>query len=155
MNGNLNFVQSVVELFSGDDDLISSRSRASMSRPLTRLRDMEAKAGKQWEEKIRVLETKQREMERMINELQTHKESGEEEKLILSPEQETQLENYQTTRVQVGKDLKEVRRNLRKDTDALEFWTKVVNIGAMPVLVAVSGLVLAVVKRKRNRRARK
>jgi len=50
----------------------------------------------------------------------------------------------------VNKDLKQVRSNLRKDTDALEFWTKVVNIGAMPVLVAVSGLVLAIVKRKRR-----
>ena len=150
MNGNLNFVQSVVELFSGDDDLITARSRASMSRPLSRLRDMEAAAGKQWEEKIRVLETQQRDMERMINELQTHKETGEEEKLILSPEQRAELENYQSTRVRVGKELKQVRRNLRKDTDALEFWTKVFNIGAMPVLVAVSGLVLAIVKRKRR-----
>jgi len=98
MNGNLNLVQSVVELFSGDDDLITARSRASMTRPFTRLKDMEARAGKQWEEKIRVLETKRREMERMINELQTHKESGEEEKLILSPEQQTELEDYQKTR---------------------------------------------------------
>jgi len=150
MNGNLNLVQSVVELFSGDDDLITARSRASMTRPFTRLKDMEARAGKQWEEKIRVLETKRREMERMINELQTHKESGEEEKLILSPEQQTELEDYQKTRAAVNKDLKQVRSNLRKDTDALEFWTKVVNIGAMPVLVAVSGLVLAIVKRKRR-----
>jgi ABC-type uncharacterized transport system involved in gliding motility auxiliary subunit len=155
LNGNLNFVQSVVELFSGDDDLISARSRASTSRPFTRLKDMEASAGKQWEQKIQVLETKQREMERMITELQTHKEGGEEEKLILSPEQQAELENYQQTRVQVGKDLKQVRSNLRQDTDALEFWTKVVNIGAVPVLVAVTGLVLAVLKYNRKRRAAK
>lgn len=154
MNGNLNFVQGVVEYFSGDDDLISSRSRASSSHPFTRLKNMQAQAGKQWEEKIRVLEGKQREMERMINELETHKDAGDQEKVILTPEQETELENYQATRVQVGRDLKEVRKNLRKDTDALEFWTKVVNISAMPAIVAVSGLVLAVVKRKRNRGAR-
>src|SRR5579884_2278651 len=43
-NGNLNFVQSLVELFSGDDDLISARSRASMNRPFTKLKDMESKA---------------------------------------------------------------------------------------------------------------
>jgi ABC-type uncharacterized transport system involved in gliding motility auxiliary subunit len=155
MNGNLNFLQSVVELFSGDDDLISSRSRASISRPFTRLQDMEATAGKQWEEKIRVLEAKQHEMERMISALQTHKEGGSEEKLILSPEQEQELENYQETRVQASKDLKEVRRNLRKDTDALEFWTKVVNIGAMPVVVACSGFALAIVKINRKRKAKK
>jgi ABC-type uncharacterized transport system involved in gliding motility auxiliary subunit len=153
MNGNLNFVQSVVELFSGDDNLISARSRASMSRPFTRVKDMESKAGKAWEEKIRVLESRQREMGRMISALQTHKEGGEEEKLILSPDQETELENYQTTQIQVGRELKEVRRNLRKDTDALQFWTKVVNIGAMPVVVTLFGVVLAMAKYRRKRRA--
>src|SRR5581483_5065077 len=148
MNGNLNFVQSLVELFSGGEDLISARSRASMNRPFTRLKDMEAKAGRQWEEKIQVLETKQRETERKVAELQTHKEGSEEQKDILSPEQQKELENYRKTGLEVSKDLKLVRKNLRKDTDSLEFWTKVVNIGAMPVLVAFSGVVLAIVKRK-------
>jgi hypothetical protein len=46
--------------------------------------------------------------------------------------------------------LKEERKKLRKETDALEFWTKVINIGAMPVAVAFAGLALAVVKRKRT-----
>jgi ABC-type uncharacterized transport system involved in gliding motility auxiliary subunit len=155
VNGNLNFVQSVVEQLSGDDDLISSRNRASMNRPFTRVKDMEAKAGKQWEEKIQVLETRQREMERKINELQTHKEGNDEQKLILSPEQETELESYQETQAQVNNDLKQVRSNLRKDTDAMEFWIKVINIGATPALVAVSGLALALVKHNRKRSARK
>lgn len=155
INGNLNFVQSVVEFFSGDDDLSSSRSRASTSRPFTRLKEMQAQAGKQWEEKIRVLEGKQRAVEKTIRELQTHKETGEEEKLILSPEQEAELQNYEETRAQVGKDLKEVRRNLRKDTDALEFWTKVVNISLMPAVVALTGVVVAVVKHNRRRGAAK
>ncbi len=150
MNGNLNFVQSIVELFSGDDDLISARNRASMNRPFTRVKDMEASAGRQWEEKVKELETKQRETERKIIDLQTHKEGTPDEKDILSPEQQKELDNYQQTRAEVKSKLKQVRKNLRKDTDALVFWTKVANIGAMPVVVAASGLVLAVVKRKRR-----
>ena len=151
LNGNLTFVQSVVEQFSGEDDLISSRSRASMNRPFTRLKDMETQAGKQWEQKIQVLETQQRDMERKIKELQTHKSGGGEQELILSPEQQKELENYQKSRIELSKDLKRVRKNLRQDTDALEFWTKVFNIGAMPVVVAISGLGLAVFKLKRRR----
>jgi ABC-type uncharacterized transport system involved in gliding motility auxiliary subunit len=150
LNGNLNFVQSLVEQFSGDDDLISSRSRASMNRPFTRVKDMAAKAGKQWEQKIQVLETRQREMERKIKELQMNNKEGGGQDLILSPEQQKELDDYQKTRIAVTKDLKQVRRNLDRDTDALEFWTKVVNISAMPVLVAVSGLGLSVVKLKRR-----
>lgn len=155
MNGNLNFVQSLVEQFAGDADLISARSRASMSRPFTRVKDMEMKAGKQWEEKIHVLEAKQREMEQNIKELQTENAGGKEQDFILSPEQEKELENYQKIRVEVGKDLKQVRKNLRKDTDALVFWTKVTNIATVPLLVALLGLGLAIFKKTRRRSASK
>lgn len=150
MNGNLNFVQSAVEQMSGDDDLISARSRASMNHPFTRLKEMEAKAGKQWEEKIGALQAKARETDRKISALQTHKEGGQEQEQILSPEQQKERDDFLRTRVEVGKDLKQVQRNLTKDTEALEFWTKVVNIGAMPAVVAFSGLVLAFAKPKRR-----
>jgi hypothetical protein len=43
-----------------------------------------------------------------------------------------------------------VRRELRSDTEALEFWTKVVNIGAMPLLVAIAGVAIAFVRRRRR-----
>jgi ABC-type uncharacterized transport system involved in gliding motility auxiliary subunit len=149
-NGNLNFVQSLVEEFSGDDDLISARSRASMNRPFTRVKEMQAQAGRQWEEKVQVLETQQRETERKISELQTHKDGADEQDQILSPEQQAELENYQKTRNQVSRNLKQVRKNLRQDTDSMEFWTKVVNIGAMPAVVAVSGIFLAFLKPRRG-----
>ena len=148
-NGNLNLVQSLVEQFAGDDDLISSRNRAGMNRPFTRVKEMEAKAGRQWEEKVRILEARQRETEQKIKELQTQRE-GNQQEVILSPEQEKALQSYQQIRLDVTKDLKQVRKNLRKDTDALEFRTKVINISTMPILVAVSGLGLAMVKTKRR-----
>ena len=143
-------MQSLVEQLAGDDNLISLRSRASLNRPFTRVKEMEAKAGKQWEEKVKELETKQQEAEKKVNELQARKEGNQQQKFILSPEQQKELQNYEKDRAEVSKDLKQVRKNLRKDTDALEFWTKVINIGAMPVLVAFSGLVLALFKRKRT-----
>jgi ABC-type uncharacterized transport system involved in gliding motility auxiliary subunit/ABC-type transport system involved in cytochrome c biogenesis permease component len=145
-NGNLNFVQSLVERLTGDNDLISSRARASMSRPFTRVKEMEAKAGKQWQEKIQVLETRQREMDQKIKQLQARNETSGNQSLILSPQQEKELEKYHKGLGEVTRDLKQVRKNLRRETDALEFWTKVVNIAAMPIFVALSGLVLAVVK---------
>jgi ABC-type uncharacterized transport system involved in gliding motility auxiliary subunit len=149
-NGNLNFVQSLVERLSGDDDLISSRARASMSHPFTRVKEMETRAGKQWQEKIRVLETRQREMDQKIKELQARNGNGGNQSLILSAQQEKELEKSQKGLVEVSRDLKQVRKNLRRETDALEFWTKVINIAAMPIVVALSGLALAVVKSRRR-----
>jgi ABC-type uncharacterized transport system involved in gliding motility auxiliary subunit len=149
VNGNLNLVESFVEQLSGDNDLISLRSRASLDRPFTRLKEMEAKAGREWEVKLKELETSKSETERKISELQSQK-SGNEQRFILSPEQQKELENYQKTVADANKELKTVRKKLAKDTDALQFWTKVANIGAMPALVAMTGIVLALVKRKRT-----
>jgi ABC-type uncharacterized transport system involved in gliding motility auxiliary subunit len=149
VNGNLNLVQSFIEQLSGDSDLISLRSRASLDRPFTRLKAMEAKAGQEWEVKMKELEDSNAETERKISELQSQK-SGNDEKFILSPEQQKELENYQKSMADANKELKSVRKKLAKDTDALEFWTKLANIGVMPALVAVTGVVLAVVKRKRT-----
>ncbi|PWU18460.1 MAG: hypothetical protein C5B50_09055 [Verrucomicrobia bacterium] len=150
MNGNLNFLQSLVEQFTGDDDLINSRSRASMSRPFTRLQQLEAKAGRQWEAKIQVLDGKRLDTEQKIKDLQAQNLVGQQRDLILSPEQEKELESYRATLVSVSKELKQVRKNLREDTDALEFWTKVGNIGTVPTLVAMSGLGLAIIRNRRR-----
>jgi ABC-type uncharacterized transport system involved in gliding motility auxiliary subunit len=148
LNGNLNLVQSMVEQMSGDDNLISLRSRASINRPFTRLKAMEAEAGRQWESKVKELETEKSETERKLQELQSSKQGNEQ--FILSPEQQKEMENFQKTASQVNKQIKEVQKQLRRETDSLEFWTKVINIGAMPVLVAITGIVLAVVKRKKT-----
>jgi len=149
MNGNLNLVQSLVEQLAGDSDLISLRSRASLNRPFTRLKAMEAKAGREWEDKVKELEATRDQTERKISELQAAK-AGSEQKYILSPEQQKELENYQKTVADANKDLRLTQKKLRKETDALEFRTKVLNILTMPLVVAATGIVLAIYKRKRT-----
>ena len=37
----------------------------------------------------------------------------------------------------------------RADSEALQFWTKVANIALVPLLVALAGLGLAIIRRKR------
>ena len=44
-----------------------------------------------------------------------------------------------------------MRKNLRVETDTLEFWTKVINIGLVPLLVALAGLIVALIQRRRVR----
>ncbi|HEV7925030.1 MAG TPA: Gldg family protein [Verrucomicrobiae bacterium] len=149
INGNLNLMQSFVEQLAGDSDLIGLRSRASLNRPFTRLKEMEAKAGREYEDKVKELEARRDETERKISELQAAK-AGNDQKFILSPEQQKELENYQKTVADANKDLRLTQKKLRKETDALEFWTKVTNIGTMPILVAGTGIVLAIYKRKRT-----
>lgn len=148
-NGNLALVQNFVENLAGDSDLISMRSRASVTRPLTKLLDMEAQANEKGEAKLKELEQKKQDTERKISELQQKKE-GAQQKFILSPEQQKELENFRKANVEFSKELKQLRKDLRRDTDTLQFHTKIWNIFAMPVAVAICGLVLAAVKRKKT-----
>lgn len=146
-NGNINFAQSLVELFAGDENLITLRSRAAQFRPLTVVQQMEAKAAESYAGKIRELEQTLATAQQKIGELQKTKAEGQQ--YILSPEQKTELENFRKKQADTRKDLKELRKSLRTDSDALEFWTKLINVGAMPLLVALAGIALAMIKRKR------
>jgi hypothetical protein len=38
---------------------------------------------------------------------------------------------------------------LRAESEALQFWTKVVNIALMPLLVALAGIAFALLRRRR------
>ena len=97
---------------------------------------------------MRELETKKREMKKKVDELQAQSKPGQ--NVILSSQQERELDEYQRELATVDKELKRVVKNLRQDTDALEFRAKVLNIGAMPVVVALSGMCLAIVKTRRR-----
>ena len=48
------------------------------------------------------------------------------------------------------RELKELRKNLRQDAEALQFWTKVANIAIVPLLVALFGIGVAVLRQRRS-----
>jgi ABC-type uncharacterized transport system involved in gliding motility auxiliary subunit len=149
INGNLAFVQGLVEQLAGDAALVSLRSRATAQRPFTVVKQMEAEAAQAYLGKIRALEDSLQETQKKLESLQRTKVpvGGA---AILTPEQQAEVENFRKRAAETRRELKDVRRELRSETEALEFWTKVVNIGAMPLLVAIAGLVIAVVRRRRR-----
>jgi ABC-type uncharacterized transport system involved in gliding motility auxiliary subunit len=148
-NGNLAFAQGLVEQFSGDSALISLRSRASFSRPLTVMREMEERAQQSYLGKIKELEDNLNKTQENLQALQ--KSKGGPQSTILTAEQQVELENFRKKAAETRRDLKELRKNLRVDSDKLEFWTKVFNIGLVPLLVALAGLVLAFGRRRQQR----
>ena len=145
-NGNLALALGLVEHFSGDSALIGLRSRATFSKPLTLIREMEAQAQQQYLGKIKELEDNLNQTQENLKKLQTAK--GGATSTILTAEQQAELDNFRKRATETRRDLKELRKNLRVETDSLEFWTKVVNIGLVPLLVALTGLVLALRRRK-------
>src|SRR5438552_1342880 len=147
-NGNLNLAQSMVEQLAGDSNLIGVRSRATLNRPFTVVKKMEEKAQESYRSKIKELEASLSETQQKLNELQRTKEKGQ--RFILSPEQQQEVAKFRQKEADAKKELKQVRKNLRQDVDSLENRLKWVNILAMPLVVSLSGIGLAVYKRKRT-----
>jgi ABC-type uncharacterized transport system involved in gliding motility auxiliary subunit len=147
VNGNLALGQALVEQFAGDSNLVNLRTRAVASRPFTVIREMEARASQAYLGKIKALEDSLQQTTEKLQALQKTRAPGQ--GAILSAEQQLELENFRKKAAEGRRELKEVRRDLRADSEALQFWTKVANIALVPLLVALAGLGLAIIRRKR------
>jgi ABC-type uncharacterized transport system involved in gliding motility auxiliary subunit len=149
-NGNLAFAQSILEQLASGDDLISLRSRASAFRPLTVVRQMEADAQKQYFGKIQAIETELQKTTEKLQDLQKARGAGAKSAQILTPQQQLEIESFRKKVAETRKDLKDLRKNLRQDAESLVLWTKVVNIALVPLLVALAGLAVALIRRRRQ-----
>ena len=66
------------------------------------------------------------------------------------PEQQSEVENFKKKAIETRRDLKELRKNLRVESESLQFWTKVINIAVVPLLVVLLGVGLAMARRRRT-----
>jgi ABC-type uncharacterized transport system involved in gliding motility auxiliary subunit len=110
---------------------------------------MQAQAETQYKAKIQEAEKELVEAQRRLNELQRRKKDKN-QRFILSPEQKAEIRKFQQKQVKIRKELKQLRKELRKDIDSLEVKLKWFNIALIPFLIAVFGTIAAVVRRKKG-----
>jgi ABC-type uncharacterized transport system involved in gliding motility auxiliary subunit len=149
MNGNLNFAQNMVEQLTGDENLIAVRGRATQNRPFTLVKKMQTQAEEAYQSKIKELEDGLADTRQRLNDLQQAKQGNQ--RFVLSPEQEAELEKFRKKEADINTQLKDERKRLRHDIDSLENRLKWQNILGMPAVVALSGICLAIFKWKRSR----
>ena len=145
---NNSLLQNAIEQLSGDNSLISIRSRGITNRPFLVVKEKQLEAEEKYKEEIRRLEEELAEAQKKINDLQRTKKD-QSQRFILSPEQTKELEKFREKRVEVNKKLKDLRKQLRRDIDRLETKLKLYNIGLMPVLVSISGITFGLIRRKK------
>ena len=147
-NGNLAFAQGLVEQAAAGDDLSSLRTRQSIFRPLTVVREMEASAQKQYFSKIKSLEDDLMQTTEKMQGLQKQS-GGQKSAQILTPAQQAEVERFKKRTLDTRRELKDLRKNLRQDAEALQFWTKIANIAIVPLLVALFGIGVAMLRGRR------
>jgi ABC-type uncharacterized transport system involved in gliding motility auxiliary subunit len=145
-NGNIDLAQSMIEQLAGGDELAAVRARASRDRPFTVVKRMQAEAENKFRDKIAELERGLNETQTRLAELERSKDAGQQ--FILTPEQQEEIKSFRKKEAEAKKELKEVRKTLRREVDALEQRIKWTNILAMPLLVAAAGLVIAFVRHR-------
>jgi len=145
-NGDF-FINSVDNL-TGSSDLISIRGRATSQRPFTTVEDMRRAAEESFRGKEKELQLKLSDTEKKLAELQTGKSKDQE--MILSPEQRAELQRFLDQKVEIRKELRQVRRALDDKIESLGTRLKLVNIGLVPLLITLLALGFAWWKRQRR-----
>ena len=153
INGNLAFVQALVDQYAGDSALISLRTRQSATRPFTVIKEMETRAQQAYTEKIKDIQDSLQETQEKLQALQkTAPAPGAAAgAAILSKEQQAEVDRFRKTAAEKRRELKEVRKDLRADSEALQFWIKVMNIALIPALLVLLGVSLMIYRRRSTR----
>ena len=149
INGNLSLVQNLVEQLAGDVNLIGARSRATLNRPFTVVREMQSQARERFQGEITKLEKERQDAAERLGQLQSQKQDGQ--RFILSPEQQAEIQNLQKTEAETSRRLRQVRKDLAKEINSLQNGLTLLNIAGMPLLVALAGLALAFIRKQRTR----
>lgn len=145
--GNGAFVVNALESLSGSSDLIAVRSRGSFARPFTRVEKLRVQADARFRETEQELQNELSETERRLGELQASREDNG--NLLLSDEQQQEIERFVAQRSQIRTELRAVRRDLDRSIERLGTTLKIINIGLVPLLLTVFAL-LVVARRKRR-----
>ncbi len=148
INGNLVLLQNIVEQLTGDTDLIAIRSRASSRRPFTRVNEIEEEATAKIRGQLQDLDQKRQDAERRLNELQAQKDPSQQS--ILTPEQQAEIQKFQEEAVEAGKERRELQKQARREVNSLIAWIKALNIFLVPVVVAIVGIGVFIVRRRKT-----
>ncbi len=148
-NGDLTI--NAVDNLKGSSDLISIRGRVTLSRPFVRVNQLRLAADQKFRSTEESLQAKLTETEQKLVALQ--KQRDDSNALMLSPEQEAEIDKFQQEKFNVRKDLRQVRHNLDLEIEKLGTKLKFINIGLVPIIISIFALLLSIVRSRKRKHA--
>jgi ABC-type uncharacterized transport system involved in gliding motility auxiliary subunit len=146
--GNGDLVANSLDNLSGSGNLISIRGRATFTRPFTKVEELRREAENRFRDTEQRLQQELNDTEAKLAELQASREDSS--ALILTGEQEAELERFQRERLRIRKELRQVQRDLDKQIEDLGTRLKIINIGLVPAIITLISIVLLIVRRQRR-----
>ncbi len=145
---NATFVTNGLDNLSGSNDLISVRNRGNFARPFTLVKEIQREAEQRFREKEKELLARLQETDQKIRSMQNQKQKGNE--LTLNIKQQQEIANFRSEKIKIRKELRNVQHELQKNIESLETRTKFINIGLMPLLIGIGGIILGISSRRRK-----
>ncbi len=147
---NAAFLNNALDNLSGSNELVSLRSRGTSQRPFGVVQALQREAEARFRSKEQELQQALEQTQQKIAALQGQ-QTGE-GTAILTDEQRQTIDEFRDQMVDIRKELRGVQGALREDIDRLGEILKIINIGLVPLLVAIAAIVIAVLRRNQRRR---
>ncbi len=139
INDNLTMGTNIIEFLGGSQDLIGIRSKGDEARSFERVQAMEVEAQKQYQIKLQEVEEKISEMNQEIQQLVTQQQGTG--LIVASPELSNALQELRENEANMRAERRVIRRELRKDIDALKWKLVSLNIGYSPIGLVIFGFI--------------
>jgi ABC-type uncharacterized transport system involved in gliding motility auxiliary subunit len=144
---NGDFVINTLDNLGGSADLIGLRSRAVYTRSFTTVDELRRAADAQFRETEQKLQAELTETESKLGELQSAR--NDTSSLLMSPEQQAEVQRFLDEQIRIRQELRAVRRNLDQDINDLGRRLKILNIAAVPVLLIITALFMSYLRRRK------
>ena len=145
---NGDFLVNALDNLAGSADLIGIRARGTYSRPFTRVQELRRQADAQFRQTEQRLQAELSETENRLSELQDAR--TDQGSLLMSDEQQAEIQRFLDQQVRIRQDLRAVQRNLDRSIERLGTVLQIINIGLVPLLLTVAALSTVVVRRRRR-----
>lgn len=149
------FAVNAAEQMAGSRDLLELRGRGSFSRPFTLINEMQRAAETEYLAKAETLQDEIEQTRQRIADMQMARTDTGTASLVLTPEQQAEVDDLEIVLQEKRKELRAVQSELRKDIDRLETRLKLINTGLVPVLLCVFALSLGGYRAARRRADRR
>lgn len=149
---NADFVSNVIDNLGGSDALISIRGRGDLQRPFDYVNELRKQAEAEFRETEQRLVERLAQTEQRIKQLEAQRDSKS--AVYMTPEQEATITQFMQEHARIRKQLREVRHQLDKHIERLGNVLRAINILAVPLLVALFGIIVAIVQLRHRYRPR-
>ncbi len=143
-NANIPLLLNAVEMATGGIDLIAVRSRARAQREFTKMNELLADVEKKYVPILDGLEKEKAAVAKQIADINGAKRIGN---VTVIEGSEEQLKPLYAKELEIRKKEREAAKELNRDRDRVNLWITVLNMAAVPLLVIIFGVVVALRRR--------